>query len=70
VRASTKPKYFVQGERDELCPLARMQAFFAELEGPKQLVVVPGANHLFNGQVEDLGEAVRHMIANAPRRDA
>jgi alpha/beta superfamily hydrolase len=47
-----------------------MQAFFAELEGPKQLVVVPGANHLFNGQVEDLGEAVRHMIANAPRRDA
>jgi alpha/beta superfamily hydrolase len=70
VRASTKPKYFVQGERDELCPLARMQAFFAELEGPKQLVVVPGANHLFNGQVEDLGEAVRHMIANAARRDA
>jgi alpha/beta superfamily hydrolase len=70
VRASAKPKYFVQGERDELCPLARMQAFLAELEGPKQLVVVPGANHLFNGQVEDLGEAVRHMIANAPLHEA
>ena len=66
VRASTKPKYFVQGERDELCPLAQMQAFFAELPEPKRLVVVPGANHLFNGQAEEVGTAVTQMFAHAP----
>jgi uncharacterized protein len=70
VRASTKSKYFVQGERDELCPLAHMQAFFAELSEPKQLVVVPGANHLFNGQVEELGRAVSQMLAKAPHARA
>ena len=42
VSTSTKAKSSVQGERDELCPLAYMEAFFAELPEPKALVVVPG----------------------------
>jgi alpha/beta superfamily hydrolase len=67
VRASSKPKYFVQGERDEICPLSYMQAFFAELPAPKQLVVVPGANHLFNGKVQDVGRAITAMLDTQPR---
>src|SRR5215203_3867936 len=69
--ASGKAKYFVQGERDELCPLADLQAFFASLPPPKQLVVVPGANHLFNGQVEEVGRAITRMFADTsgPPRD-
>jgi uncharacterized protein len=62
VKASVKPKYFVQGERDELCPLAHMQAFFDDLPAPKQLAVVPGANHLFNGQVEEIGAALVRLL--------
>jgi len=62
VAASPKPKYFVQGERDELCPLARMEAFFAELLPPKEMAVVPGANHLFNGQVEEVGAALVRLL--------
>jgi alpha/beta superfamily hydrolase len=62
VKASVKPKYFVQGERDELCPLPHMQAFFDELLPPKQLAVVPGANHLFNGQVEEIGAALVRLL--------
>lgn len=62
VKASAKPKFFVQGERDELCPLARMQSFFDELLPPKQLAVVPGANHLFNGQVEEVGAAIVRLL--------
>jgi fermentation-respiration switch protein FrsA (DUF1100 family) len=64
--ASGKAKYFVQGERDEICPLADLQAFFARLREPKQLVVVPGANHLFNGQVEEVGRAITGMFADTP----
>lgn len=62
VKASPKPKYFVQGERDELCPLAHMQAFYDELLPPKHLAVVPGANHLFNGQVEEVGAAIVRLL--------
>ena len=63
VKASAKPKDFVQGERDELCPLAHMQAFFDDLPAPKQLAVVRGANHLFNGQVEEVGAALVRLLA-------
>ena len=63
VLASTKPKYFVQGESDEICPLPHMEAFFDELQEPKRLVVVPGANHLFSGRVEEVGRALVDMLA-------
>jgi alpha/beta superfamily hydrolase len=62
VKESAKPKYFVQGERDELCPLPHMQAFFDQLLPPKRLAVVPGANHLFNGQVEEVGAALVRLL--------
>ena len=39
VRISAKPKFFVQGEFDELCPLKEMQQFYARAEEPKELVV-------------------------------
>ena len=62
LKTSTKPKYFVQGERDELCPLPQMQAFFGELLPPKELAVVAGANRLFNGQVEEVGAALTRLL--------
>lgn len=65
VRTCTKPKFFVQGENDEICPLPSMQAFFDELPPPKQLAIVPGANHLFNGRVEEVGHALTRMLGAA-----
>jgi alpha/beta superfamily hydrolase len=62
VRQSRKPKYFVQGELDELCPLANLQAFFEELPPPKQLAIVPGANHLFKDKMAELGAAVIEVL--------
>jgi uncharacterized protein len=68
VRTSPKPKYFVQGERDEICPLPYMQAFFVELSEPKRLVVVPGATHLFTGRIEELGRAIVAMLGTPNER--
>ena len=62
VLTSRKPKYFVQGEADEICPLPHMQAFFDQLLEPKRLVVVPGANHLFSGRVDEVGRALEQML--------
>jgi uncharacterized protein len=68
VRTSVKPKYFVQGERDEICPLPYMQAFFAELSEPKTLVVIPGAVHLFTGKVDELRRAIVAMLGTRTER--
>src|SRR3954447_8733149 len=38
--ASTKPKFFVQGESDEVCPIEAMWSFYGKLEEPKELVVI------------------------------
>ena len=62
--ASTKPKFFVQGEADEVCPLEGMWAFYASLQEPKELVVIDGANHLFEGQAAEVGEALEELLAD------
>jgi uncharacterized protein len=62
--ASTKPKFFVQGEADEVCPLESMWTFYSKLEEPKELVVVDMANHLFEGQAPEVGEALEDLLAD------
>ncbi len=60
--ASTKPKFFVQGEADEVCPLEGMWTFYGRLEEPKELVVIDAANHLFEGQAQEVGEALEDLL--------
>lgn len=64
VRASTKPKFFIQGERDELCPLKEMQEFYARAADPKELVVVEAADHLFDGKVLEVGDAIEDLLGD------
>ena len=62
--ASAKPKFFVQGEADEICPLEGMWSFYGKLEEPKELVVIDGATHLFEGQTAEVGEALEDLLAD------
>jgi alpha/beta superfamily hydrolase len=64
--ASTRPKFFVQGEADEVCPLEGMWAFYGRLQEPKELVVIDGANHLFEGKTQEVGEALEDLLADFP----
>ena len=64
VRTSTKPKFFIQGERDELCPLKEMQEFYARAADPKELVVVDAADHLFDGKVLEVGDAIEDLLGD------
>jgi alpha/beta superfamily hydrolase len=61
---STKPKFFVQGEADEVCPLEGMWAFYAKLREPKDLVVIDGADHLFEGQATEVGESLEDLLGD------
>ena len=62
--ASTKPKFFVQGERDEVCPIEAMWHFYGQLHEPKELVVIDGADHLFDGKTREAGEAIEDLLAD------
>jgi alpha/beta superfamily hydrolase len=62
--ASTKPKFFVQGEEDEVCPLEAMRAFYGRLEEPRELVVIEDADHLFEGKTQEVGEALEDLLAD------
>jgi uncharacterized protein len=61
---STKPKFLIQGSLDELCPLKEMWAFYAKLKEPKELVVIDGANHLFEGKAEEVGDALAELLGD------
>ena len=62
--ASTKPKFFVQGEADEVCPIQGMWAFYAQLDEPKELVVIDAADHLFEGKTGEVGEALEELLVD------
>jgi alpha/beta superfamily hydrolase len=62
--ASTKAKFFVQGEADDVCPIEGMWAFYGKLEEPKELVVIDAADHLFDGRTQEVGEALEELLAD------
>jgi alpha/beta superfamily hydrolase len=61
---STKPKFFVQGEADEVCPLEGMWQFYGRLHEPKELAVIDGASHLFDGKTQEVGEALEDLLGD------
>jgi alpha/beta superfamily hydrolase len=62
--ASRKPKFFVQGEADEVCPLEGMWTFYGKLHEPKELVVIDAADHLFDGKTPEVGDALEDLLAD------
>lgn len=64
VLESTKPKFLVHGGLDEVCPVKDLWAFYAKLKEPKELVVIDGANHLFEGHTVEVGEALEDLLGD------
>ena len=64
VATSAKPKFFIHGERDELCPLNEMRSFYARAAEPKELVVIDAADHLFDGRVGEVADAIEDLLGD------
>lgn len=62
VKASTKPKFIIHGERDELIPLTRVREFYAGLLEPKELIEIDRAGHLFDSQASEVGDALESLL--------
>lgn len=64
VKLSTKQKFIVHGERDELIPLKAVREFYARLQEPKEFVEIDRANHLFDGQASEVGDALEELLTD------
>ena len=60
---STKPKFIVHGESDELIALKSVREFYARLQEPKEMIEIDRANHLFDGQTSEVGDALEGLLA-------
>jgi len=64
VATSPKAKFFVHGERDEICPLKDVRALYARAAEPKELVVIDAADHLFDGKVSEVADAIEDLLGD------
>jgi alpha/beta superfamily hydrolase len=53
-----KPKLIVQGGNDEFGSRDNVEALFAQMPEPKQLVLVEGVDHFFAGKLPEVGAAI------------
>jgi alpha/beta superfamily hydrolase len=61
-----QPRLFVQGEIDELGPGEALRALVEPLPPPREIVVVPRADHFFSGQLDALQGAVADWAEARP----
>jgi alpha/beta superfamily hydrolase len=68
LRSYTKPKLFLAGEGDTVCPIEWLRAFVAPLPEPKELRVLPGTDHFFWGREREVAGIVGEFIASLQER--
>ena len=64
VKLSPKPKFLIHGAEDELISLKLVRQFYAQLADPKELVEIDRANHLFDGQASEVGDALEELLSD------
>ena len=53
-----KPKLFLSGDRDPFAPPVELETIVRLASEPKQLVLVPGADHFFAGRLSQMQDAL------------
>lgn len=65
MRTARVRKLVIQGTRDEVCPIERLEQEFPSWAEPKELVRIEGASHFFDRQLAALGEALARSLRAA-----
>jgi alpha/beta superfamily hydrolase len=64
VSASGKATVLVHGDRDEVVPARDIRRFYADLQEPKELVLIEGADHVFTGRTAEAADAVADLLVD------
>ena len=66
--ACNKPKLFLSGANDQYAPAAKLKEVVALAAEPRQLVLIPDADHFFAGKIKEAQRAIedwlRALLAN------
>ena len=63
LHTATVPKLVVQGEADEICPLAALEAEYPHWAEPKDLERIHGANHFFDRHLGPLAKVLDESLS-------
>jgi alpha/beta superfamily hydrolase len=58
-----KPKLFISGDHDKYGPLPELERVFNSAAEPKTFVVVPNADHFFDGQLPVMRDAIESWVS-------
>ena len=64
LKASTKPTFLIHGEEDEVASIKLVRRLYGELPEPKELVVIEGADHVFDGATSLVADAVEDLLGD------
>ena len=64
-----KRKLFIAGNKDSFCPTPLLEKWYGELDEPKSLVIIPGADHFFSFHTHLLIEPLREFFSGIVRSD-
>ena len=59
-----RPKLFITGEFDEICPLHKLEPFVEQLKGPKGIKVIVGARYLMRGYEDATVATILKYVKN------
>lgn len=57
-----KPKLFISGARDQFGPEANLRQIVANAAEPKELVLIEGADHFFEGHLHEMQAAIHDWV--------
>ncbi|HJX85709.1 MAG TPA: alpha/beta fold hydrolase [Candidatus Angelobacter sp.] len=58
----TKPKLFISGSRDQYSSEKNLREVFAMLAEPKELILVEGGDHFFEGHLAEMQSAIHDWV--------
>jgi len=59
-----KKKLFVAGDRDFFCPRPLLEEWYRQLEEPKSLAIIPGADHFFLFHTRSLIQPLKEFLTS------
>ncbi len=62
LKGGKKRKLFIAGNRDLFCPATRLEEWYRQLEEPKSLAIIPGADHFFLFHTRFLIQPLREFL--------
>jgi uncharacterized protein len=64
LRTTTQPAFIIHGEEDEVAPVRHVRRLYGEMAEPKELVIIEGADHVFDGKTSIVGEAIEDLLGD------